>query len=104
VHFRPANSTRTSCDRFLVKCSANKFCTIGSDWCTNEDVDLHIGATQVLHGKGDRRRTVGIDPGAFPAIQRQLGHASPQTTDIYLSRIAPKEVLEHITARNWDAR
>jgi site-specific recombinase XerD len=140
-----------------------------------KDVDLNIGAIAVLHGKGDRRRTVGIDPGAspvierwvevrrerlapprgvplfcsqkcrrmsksmvremlvrnaaragiekrvhphglrhtmayellmegvpIPIIQRQLGHASLQTTDTYLSHIAPKQVLEVITARNWD--
>jgi len=141
-----------------------------------KDVDLGIGAIAVLHGKGDRRRTVGIDPGAtpvierwievrrerlapprgvplfcsqkcrrmsksmvremllrnatragiekrvhphglrhtmayellmegvpIPVIQRQLGHASLQTTDTYLSHIAPKQVLEFITARSWDA-
>ncbi|MEN8239200.1 MAG: site-specific integrase [Actinomycetota bacterium] len=141
-----------------------------------KDVDLHIGSIAVLHGKGDRRRTVGIDPGAapiieqwveirterlapprgvplfcsqkcrrmsksmvremlvrnarragidkrvhphglrhtmayellmegvpIPVIQRQLGHASLQTTDTYLSHIAPKQVLEFITARSWGA-
>ena len=140
-----------------------------------KDVDLAIGSIAVLHGKGDRRRTVGIDPGAgpiilrwvvrrtellapplgvplfcsqkcrtmsrsmvremllrlarrtgiekrvhphglrhtmayellmegvpIPVIQRQLGHASLQTTDTYLSHIAPKQVLEFISARNWD--
>lgn len=39
----------------------------------------------------------------IPVIQRQLGHASLQTTDIYLSHIAPKEVIEFMTARSWDA-
>ena len=140
-----------------------------------KDVDLRIGSIAVLHGKGDRRRTVGIDPGAspiiqqwvmtrsqqlappqgvplfcsqkcrkmsstmvremlirlarrtgiekrvhphglrhtmayellmegvpIPIIQRQLGHISLQTTDTYLSHIAPKQVLEFITARSWD--
>jgi site-specific recombinase XerD len=140
-----------------------------------KDVDLRIGSIAVLHGKGDRRRTVGIDPGAapiierwvmkrsqqlvpppgvplfcsqkcrtmsrsmvremlvrnaaragiekhvhphglrhtmayellmegvpIPIIQRQLGHTSLQTTDMYLSHIAPKQVLEFITARSWD--
>jgi site-specific recombinase XerD len=136
------------------------------------DVDL-AGAIQVLHGKGDRRRTVGIDPGALalveawwevrsqygyrdhlalfctfagqpmnpsyvrtllpqlarkagvrkrvhphglrhthayelmmegvpmPIIQRQLGHTSLATTDRYLSHIAPKEVIETISQREW---
>ncbi|HSJ71532.1 MAG TPA: tyrosine-type recombinase/integrase [Acidimicrobiia bacterium] len=139
-----------------------------------KDVDLGIGSITVLHGKGDRRRTVGIDPGAaphierwiavrrdqlappplvplfcsrkcrpmsrsmvgemlarsartagidkrvhphgfrhtmayellmegvpIPVIQRQLGHASLQTTDTYLSHIAPKQVLEFMNARSW---
>lgn len=139
-----------------------------------KDIDLRVGSVAVLHGKGDRRRTVGIDPGAvpiierwidirqerlapprgvplfcsqkcrrmskstvremlvrnaaragiekrvhphglrhtmayellmegvpIPVIQRQLGHASLQTTDTYLSHIAPKQVLEFITARSW---
>ena len=141
-----------------------------------KDVDLRNGTIAVLHGKGDRRRTVGIDPGAaptiqrwtdvrtnrltpppgvplfcsqkcrrlskswvremmvrnaqragvekrvhphglrhtmayellmegvsIPIIQRQLGHASLQTTDTYLSHIAPKQVIETITARSWGA-
>lgn len=140
-----------------------------------KDVDLAISSIAVLHGKGDRRRTVGIDPAAapmidrwvaersealapppgvplfcsqkcrsmsrsmvremllrgarragiakrvhphglrhtmayellmegvpIPVIQRQLGHASLQTTDTYLSHIAPKQVLEFMAARNWD--
>ncbi|MDK1292722.1 MAG: tyrosine-type recombinase/integrase, partial [Actinomycetota bacterium] len=39
----------------------------------------------------------------IPIIQRQLGHASLQTTDIYLSHIAPKQVIEVMSARSWDA-
>lgn len=39
----------------------------------------------------------------IPVIQRQLGHASLATTDIYLSHIAPKQVLEFMTTRSWDA-
>jgi integrase len=37
-----------------------------------------------------------------PIIQRPLGHASLQTTDTYLSHIAPKQVLEVITTRIWN--
>lgn len=33
------------------------------------DVGLHIGAMQMLHGKGERRRTIGVDPGASPVIE-----------------------------------
>ena len=152
-----------------------------------KDVDLHIGAIAVLHGKGDRRRTVGIDPGASPLIEQWVrarrerlapplgvplfcsqkcrrmsksmvremlvrnarragiekrvhphglrhtmayellmeggnafgvpwellrnstgtpgsgGHASLQTTDTYLSHIAPKQVLEVMSDRKWAA-
>jgi integrase len=39
----------------------------------------------------------------IPIIQRQLGHASLQTTDTYLSHIAPKQVLEVMSDRNWAA-
>lgn len=47
-----------------------------------KDVDLVTGAVAVLHGKGDRRRTVGIDPGACEVIRAwverrsQLGFGS----------------------------
>ncbi len=34
-----------------------------------KDINLEIGAVTVLHGKGDRLRTVGIDPGANPHIE-----------------------------------
>jgi len=34
-----------------------------------KDVDLAAGSIAVLHGKGDRRRTVGIDPGACDVIR-----------------------------------
>jgi site-specific recombinase XerD len=34
-----------------------------------KDVDLQVGSVTVLHGKGDRRRTVGIDPGALRVVE-----------------------------------
>lgn len=37
----------------------------------------------------------------MPIIQRQLGHASLATTDTYLSHIAPKQVIDAITSREW---
>lgn len=33
-----------------------------------KDVDLQQGLVRVLHGKGDRSRTVGLDPGACAVI------------------------------------
>ena len=138
-----------------------------------KDIDRAIGSVTVLSGKGGRRRTVGIDPGAFkvidewlmtrhelgidsaaplfcsmegrrlsgsyvrtllprlgrdvgiekrvhahglrhthafellmegieiPVIQRQLGHLSLQTTDTYLSHIAPRDVINRINKRTW---
>jgi len=38
-----------------------------------KDINLEIGAVVVLHGKGNRMRTVGIDPGANPHIEAWLG-------------------------------
>ena len=35
-----------------------------------KDVDPDRGTITVLHGKGDRRRTVGVDPGAMAIIMR----------------------------------
>lgn len=138
-----------------------------------KDVDFVSMSIRILHGKGDRARTVGIDPGALdvvqqwvdersrrgfddsqplfctrrglpmpssyvrsiikrlgiqagipkrvhahglrhthayelmmegipiPIIQRQLGHSSLATTDIYLSHIAPKQVIDAISTRQW---
>ncbi len=34
-----------------------------------KDLDLVTGSVTVLHGKGDRRRTVGIDPGAIRVVE-----------------------------------
>lgn len=139
----------------------------------SKDVDFINTSIRVLHGKGDRARTVGIDPAALkilelwiserasrgftrdqplfctrfgtaimssyvrglirrlgvragiekrvhahglrhthayelmmegvpiPIIQRQLGHTSLATTDVYLSHIAPKQVIEAIASREW---
>lgn len=36
------------------------------------DVDLDVGEIHVQHGKGDRARRVGIDPGTVAMIQRWL--------------------------------
>jgi site-specific recombinase XerD len=35
-----------------------------------KDIDPDQGTVTVLHGKGDRRRIVGVDPGAMAIIQR----------------------------------
>ena len=37
----------------------------------------------------------------IPIIQRQLGHTSLATTDVYLSHIAPKQVIDAISSRVW---
>ena len=138
-----------------------------------KDVDFVGMSIRVLHGKGNRARTVGIDRGALdivelwmreregrgftpfqplfctasgrpvlssqvrhfikrlgelagiskrvhahglrhshacellmegipiPIIQRQLGHTSLATTDVYLSHIAPKQVIDAIAGREW---
>ena len=38
-----------------------------------KDVDARVGSIAVLHGKGDRHRVVGIDPGALSVIAAWLG-------------------------------
>jgi site-specific recombinase XerD len=136
------------------------------------DVDFGAGAVRVLHGKGDRARTVGVDGQALDVvrawlgarqaagigsvwlfctmaggrlsaryvralmgrlgrkagiehrvhahglrhvhavelvsegwpvtlIQRQLGHSSVATTDIYLNHIHPAEVIGRARERTW---
>lgn len=37
-----------------------------------KDIDAAAGTITVLHGKGDRRRTVGLDDGAFDVVARWL--------------------------------
>jgi site-specific recombinase XerD len=37
-----------------------------------KDVDRAAGTVTVLHGKGDKRRTIGLDPGAFAVLERWL--------------------------------
>lgn len=37
-----------------------------------KDIDLDRGTLTVLHGKGDRRRTVGFDPGAVALVERWI--------------------------------
>lgn len=37
-----------------------------------EAIDSHAGTITVIHEKGDRRRTVGLDPGAFEVLARWL--------------------------------
>lgn len=37
-----------------------------------KDVDAGASAVTVLHGKGDKRRTIGLDPGAFAVLERWL--------------------------------
>ena len=37
-----------------------------------KDVDVKEGTVTVLHGKGDRRRTTGIDPGALAMVEEWL--------------------------------
>lgn len=37
-----------------------------------KDLDAAAGTVTVLHGKGDKRRVVGLDPGAFGILDRWL--------------------------------
>jgi site-specific recombinase XerD len=138
-----------------------------------KDLDRAAGTIRVLHGKGDKARTVGLDPQAFavlerwldrraarginghapifctlkgepvsssyvrvllprlakkagivkrvhphglrhthaaelaregvPArlIQEQLGHSSLATTDVYLRKLAPQDLIDAMQKRSW---
>ena len=66
-----------------------------------KDLELADGSVRVLHGKGGRSRTVGLDPGAAAIISRQLGHTSITTTARYLDHIAPRAVIEAMRSRDW---
>lgn len=138
-----------------------------------KDLDRAAGLIRILHGKGDRSRTVGLDPQAFavlerwldrrasrginghapifctlagqpistsyvrvllprlakkagivkrvhphglrhthaaelaregvPArlIQEQLGHSSLATTDVYLRKLAPQDLIDAMQKRSW---
>jgi len=37
-----------------------------------KDLDRGAGTTTVLRGKGGKRRTIGLDPGAFAVVERWL--------------------------------
>lgn len=37
-----------------------------------KDLDPNAGTITVLHGKGDRRRTIGLDPGAMAIVMRWI--------------------------------
>nr|MDQ2897872.1 tyrosine-type recombinase/integrase [Actinomycetota bacterium] len=37
-----------------------------------KDLDAAAGSVTVLHGKGDKRRTIGLDAGAFAMLERWL--------------------------------
>ena len=52
-----------------------------------KDVDSAQGTLTVLHGKGDRRRTVGMDPAAFALLERCLLYTSPSPRDRTRSRM-----------------
>jgi hypothetical protein len=73
-----------------------------------KDVDLHICAIAVLHGKGDRRRTVGIDPGASLVVEhwvevRRQWLASPLGVPLFCSqkcRRMSKPMVREMLVRN----
>jgi len=79
-----------------------------------KDLDLQHGTIAVLHGKGDRRRSVGLDPGGVAIVERwtqrrkELGIAprspvfctlagkplKPSYVRTLLPRLAAKAVIE----------
>ena len=65
-----------------------------------KDVDLRAGSVTVLHGKGDRRRTVGIDPGAGRVVaawiryrrRLDLPHDAPLFCTLRGNPIPPSQI------------
>ena len=65
-----------------------------------KDVDLRAGSVTVLHGKGDRRRTVGIDPGAGRVVEAwieyrrrlDLPHDAPLFCTLRGNAIPPSQI------------
>ena len=63
-----------------------------------------VGITKRVHAHGFRHThayELMMEGIAIGIIQRQLGHVSLATTDIYLSHIAPRQVIEAIATRDW---
>lgn len=46
-----------------------------------KDIDPEAGTVTVLHGKGDRRRTTGLDPGAMAIVMRWMDKRSQSGID-----------------------
>ena len=42
-----------------------------------KDLDRDAGTVTVLVGKGGKRRTIGLDPGAFAVVERWLDFGTP---------------------------
>jgi len=62
------------------------------------------GITKRVHPHGFRHthaHELAMEGISMPIIQRQLGHVSLETTDIYLSHIAPKQVIDTMREREW---
>jgi integrase/recombinase XerD len=88
------------------------FCTLKGDPMSKDYVRgmlvrirRRAGITKRVHAHGFRHLfAVELMRESFPAhhIQRLLGHASLQTTGVYLSRIAPEETLALVRRRTWD--
>ena len=57
-----------------------------------KDLDIASGTVVIHHGKGDKSRRVGIDPGAAALVSRWLDarkkprHRNPPATDLYSQR------------------
>jgi site-specific recombinase XerD len=65
---------------------------------------LRAGISKRVHAHGLRHThafELLMEGVSIPIIQRQLGHSSLATTDVYLSHIAPKQVIDAISNRAW---
>ncbi len=68
-------------------------------------ITARAGITKRVHAHGFRHTfAVELAREGIPSyhVQRLLGHASLQTTAVYLARIAPEETLQVVRARRWE--
>jgi hypothetical protein len=66
---RQPRGTGSGIGRWSCCCTA-RGCGSAKLWALRpKDVNLEVGSVTMLHGKGDRMRTVGIDRGANPRIE-----------------------------------
>jgi site-specific recombinase XerD len=69
-------------------------------YATRAGIDKRVHPHGLRHTHAAELMREGVPPNV---IQAQLGHSSLQTTSVYLSHIAPTELVGRIRQRQWSA-